>query len=195
MQRERRRGFIRHFITMGILCVALGWGGTAHAEGPVMALADLGQGTYKLEGHIMTQAEPYAVWKVLTDYENISTFVSSLRKSEVKGSTTERILLEQEALGKKFFISRRVRVLLQVAEMPYKRIEFEDTLKEDFDFYRGSWEIESGTGGNHIFYRLHCKRRFVVPNFIAKDALRKSAEELLKDVEREILRRHPGGKS
>ena len=56
---------------------------------------------------------PYDVWRVLTDYEHISKFVSSLRKSTVKESTTDRLLLEQEALGKEFVFSKRIRVLLQ----------------------------------------------------------------------------------
>ncbi len=177
-----------------MLCAALLSGGWARAaDGVTMNLEDLGKGRYRLEGHISVQASAYQTWKVLTDYENIAQFVSSLRKSQVKDSNIERVLLEQEALGKKFFITRKVRVLLEVTELPYKRIEFEDTLKKDFSYYRGSWEIRSVGNGLDVIYRLECQRHFVVPNFIAKEALKNSAADLLADVQREILRRNKKG--
>ncbi len=157
-----------------------------------MQLEDHGQGRYSLDGRMAVQASAYQIWKVLTDYENIAEFVTSLRKSEIKDSSTERVLLEQEALGKKFFISRKVRVLLEVSEFPYRRIEFVDTLKQDFAYYKGSWEIQPDGKGLNVTYRLDCQRLFIVPNFIAKDALRKSAAELLADVQREINRRTQG---
>lgn len=177
-----------------LLCLALmvfavkGW-----AEPVSMKLKDLGHGTYRLEGHLVVRASPYEVWRVLTDYEYISNFVSSLRKSTVKDSTTDRVLLEQEALGKELFLSKRVRVLLQVTEIPYKRIDFEDVSYKDFEFYKGGWEIQSSASGLDVVYRLLCKRRFIIPNFVAKDALRKSAEGLLTEVRTEILRRKEGG--
>src|ERR1043166_4938894 len=98
---------------------------TAHAE-VTMALEDLGHGTYRLEGHMRVPGPPYDAWRVLTDYEHISKFVTSLRKSSIKESTTDRLILEQEALGKEFVFSKRIRVMLQVTEIPYKRILFED---------------------------------------------------------------------
>lgn len=188
----RRMNGSRRFLP-AIFCAALFLSGWAMAEGVSMQLEDQGHGAYRLEGHISVNATPYQTWKVLTDYENISKFVSSLRKSQIRESSIERVLLEQEALGKKFFISKKIQVLLQVTEFPYRRIDFEDTLKKDFAYYKGSWEIQNTDAGLDIVYRLDCERLFIVPNFIAKDALKKSAEELLADVRREILRRNEGG--
>ena len=190
----RRQIAYRFFLATGGVCATLLLaGGRAIAENVSMALQDLGQGAYRLEGHLKVAGPPYNAWRVLTDYEHISNFVSSLRKSAVKGSTTERLLLEQEALGKEFIFSKRIRVLLQVTEIPYKRILFEDVSHTDFAFYEGSWEIHGHASGLDIVYRLSCKRLFTVPNIIAKDALKKSAEGLLVEVRAEILRRQEGG--
>jgi hypothetical protein len=173
-----------------ILCGAwLAGAASAQAENVTMHLQDLGHGAYALEGHMAVDATPYEAWKVLTDYENISRFVSSLRKSAIKDSTPDRLLLEQEALGKALFITRRIRVLLQVSEMPYHTVNFEDVAHKDFEYYKGSWEIRGTAGGLDVVYTLNCKRRFVVPNFVARDALKKSAEGLLAEVRAEILRR------
>src|SRR5262249_25483958 len=122
-------------------------------------------------------------------------FVSSLRKSAIKESSTERLLLEQEAMGKEFVFSKRIRVLLQVTEIPYKRILFEDVSRKDFVFYEGSWEIRSRPPDIEVIYRLSCQRRFMVPNVIAKDALKKSATGLLSEVRAEIIHRQEGGSS
>lgn len=177
-----------------ILCAALLFSaGRVMAQDVTMALQDLGHGTYRLEGRFKGTASPYDVWRVLTDYENISHFVSSLRMSSVRESTTDRILLEQEALGKKFVFTKRIRVMLQVTEMPYKRVIFEDTLHADFSFYEGSWEIHKTAEGVEVVYRLSCQRKFMVPNALAKDALRQSAEDLLSEVRAEVLRRKQGG--
>jgi hypothetical protein len=177
-------------LRLGIVCaVFLLAGNLLYAEDVTMNLEDLGHGTYRLEGHLKVVGSAYDVWKVLTDYENISKFVSSLRKSTVKESTTDRLLLEQEALGKEFIFSKRIRVLLQITEIPYKRIIFEDISHVDFGFYEGSWEIHPGTSGLDVVYRLNCKRLFTVPNVLAKDALKKSAEDLLSEVRAEIIRR------
>jgi hypothetical protein len=184
----------RGFTIKALFCAALLMPLRVWAEPPVvMKLEDLGHGTYRLEGHFKVAGSPYDVWKVLTDYENISSFVSSLRRSVVKDSTTDRVLLEQEALGKKFIFSKRIRVLLQVTEIPYKRVIFEDTLHADFAFYEGSWEIHKVGPDLIVQYRLSCKRTFMVPNAIAKDALQKSAQELLAEVRAEVIRRGATG--
>src|SRR3954465_12745292 len=143
MKRAQRIG--RWFPLIGLLCAVVMVSRTGFAaEGVSLSLDDLGHGTYRLEGHIKVAGPPYDAWRVLTDYEHISKFVSSLRKSTVKDSTTDRVLLEQEALGKEFVFSKKIRVVLQVTEIPYKRIMFEDVSHEDFAFYEGSWEIHNG---------------------------------------------------
>ena len=101
---ETRRQTTLKFLLLrlGVVCAVFLLNiGRVQAENVTMDLEDLGHGTYRLEGHMKVAAPPYDVWKVLTDYENISKFVSSLRKSAVKESTPDRLLLEQEALGKR----------------------------------------------------------------------------------------------
>ncbi len=185
----RRRTILKSPRIVGIVAAAFLLGRPLRAENITMSLEDLGHGTYRLEGHMIVPGPTYDVWKVLTDYEHISDFVSSLRKSAVKDSSSDRLLLEQEALGKEFIFSKRIRVLLQVTEIPYRRIIFEDISHLDFEFYEGSWEIHNGAPILDVAYRLNCKRLFMVPNVIAKDALVKSAKGLLSEVRAEILRR------
>src|SRR4051794_31311082 len=97
---------------------------SAVAEALSMELKDLGQGMYRLEGHFAVRSSRSDVWGVLTDYNHIDHFVSSLRRSEVKEAVPGRVLLEQVALGRVLIFSRHIRVLLEVNEEPFSRIRF-----------------------------------------------------------------------
>ena len=154
-----------------------------------MGLQDFGKGTYHLVGHVTVDACAETAWSVLTAYSDISSFISSMRKSNVKEYNGDRIVLEQEAAGKVLFFSRRVHVTLMVTEKPMTEIRFEDVEHRDFRYYYGSWEIAQAEKGLEIVYRLECQRNFAAPNFLAKGALKKSAEGLLAEVRAEILRR------
>jgi ribosome-associated toxin RatA of RatAB toxin-antitoxin module len=175
---------------LGILCaVVVLWGGEVLGSDVTVGLQDFGKGRYRLEGHVSVEACADSVWSVLTAYSDISSFVSSMRKSSVKEYMGDRILLEQEAAGKVLFFSRRVRVMLMVSEKPMSEIAFKDIEHRDFKYYNGSWKIEKSTTGLDITYLLECQRNFAAPNFLAKGALRKSAAELLSEVRDEIIRR------
>jgi hypothetical protein len=162
---------------------------SAHSENVSMELQDLGRGMYRLEGHLIVPADLQTAWSVLSDYRHIHEFVSSMRRSEIKEFSSERIVLEQEALGKVFLFSKRIHVVLDVREEPRSRIRFEDLAKRDFTYYAGSWQLTEVPQGVELIYRLDCQRRFSAPNFVAKDAMRKAAEQLLAEVGREMVRR------
>jgi hypothetical protein len=176
---------------LGVVCAAFLLAAShIYAADVSMGLQDLGQGTYRLEGQLIVQAPVETAWDVLTDYAHITDFVPTLRRSVILDQRGSRVLLQQEAVGKALFFSKKIRVLLSIQEEPRVRILFKDVSLQDFASYEGSWEIQDTTPTLHLIYRLECQRRFAVPNFIAKDVFRHNAERLLEDVRLEILRRH-----
>lgn len=191
----RRTTILRKLTFSGIVCAAL-FGGLRSGfagDNVQLALQDLGHGAYHIEGWFSVDVPLPTAWDVLTDYDAIDTFVSSLHESRIVEAHDRHLLLEQIAVGKAFFLSRRIHVLLRVQETPRQRIDFEDVAHKDFVSYRGVWEVRPTLSGLDVLYTLDCHRRFKVPNFLAKDALRKSAKSLLSEVKDEILRRHQGG--
>jgi hypothetical protein len=96
--------------------------------------------------------------------------------------------LEQEFEGGFLFLTKRVRVLLDVHEDWYKSINFTDIDHKDFALYEGSWQLlPDPVKGLEIIYTLKAKQNFDAP--FAGDYMRGGVKDLLDAVRREILRR------
>lgn len=164
------------------------FGGRASADDVCLRFQEV-KGSYDIAGSFWVQAEPGTVWDVLTDYEHIPKFVGNLKKSHVQEDIGPyHFRLEQEFEGGILFITKRVRVVLDVHEEWYKSIVFTDIHGKDFEFYRGSWRLETDpAGGLNIHYQLKAKQNFEVP--FAGDFMKGGVKDLLEAVRREILRR------
>lgn len=170
--------------------LALSWASDRGEQQEIsLTLTEEGQGVYRLEGGFWVAASSQTAWEVLTDYERIDRFVSSMKASSVKERQEGRILLEQEAFGRVLIFSRKIHVVLEVNEKLMAKIVFEDILHKDFEFYAGSWSLEESSGGCQVRYRLEAKPDFAVPNFIAKSIFKKTARNLLEEVRSEIVKR------
>ena len=143
----------------------------------------------EVEGRCFVDAPATAAWSVLTDYDGIGKFVSSIRESRVSRDGDGHILVDQVAVGHVFLFSRQFRVTLRVDEEPLGRIRFEDILKHDFVSYRGEWQIEGSGSRIELVYRVSAQPAFSVPGFIARGLFKRTVRELLGQVREEIVRR------
>ncbi|HVE13430.1 MAG TPA: SRPBCC family protein [Elusimicrobiota bacterium] len=180
----------------GLLAFAAAWAamtcrpGTALAgQEPVVSVEQTGPRTCRIEGRFSVEASSRTAWQVLTDYEGLPRFVSSMRVSRIAQRRPGGVLLEQEAVAKAYLLSRSVSVLLDVREDPERGLAFEDVSHRDFEFYRGRWRIEGGGAALSVRYELEARRKFAAPGFVARGAFRKNAEALLRQVRAEIARR------
>lgn len=152
------------------------------------------EGEYRLTGRFGVDARPELAWSVLTDYEGLSGFVSSIRASRVLSRDGEGALIEQEGTGRFLFISRRVRLRLAVRERAPSSLSFEDIDGGQFRVYRGSWTITPEGEGCVVDYELVARPEpSLAPDFAAARALRKSVQRLLGEVREEMGRRARGG--
>jgi hypothetical protein len=143
----------------------------------------------EVNGSFNVGDDPSVAWDVLTDYERLPKFVGSLKKSHIEETLGPyHFLLEQEFEGGFLFITKRVRVVLDVQESRNQTIDFTDTDHKDFAFYRGSWRLLPDPGkGFKITYTLKAMKNFDSP--FAGDYMRGGIKDLLDAVRREILRR------
>jgi ribosome-associated toxin RatA of RatAB toxin-antitoxin module len=147
---------------------------------------------YEVQGLFFVPASTTAVWGVLTDYARIPRFVPSMKSSRlVERRADGSELVAQTAIGRFLFLRKRARVLLEVRR-DGDRLLFRDLSREDFDEYRGRWEVQASPGGSLVIYRLVAVPRFYAPSFLMKGALRDAARDLLTRVRAEILRRARG---
>lgn len=156
------------------------------------AIVTRGPHGLEVEGRFVVAAPSSVAWAVLTDYDGIDRFVSSMRESRVE-SRHDPLLVHQVAVGRLFMIQRRLRTTLRVEEEPPGRIRFEDVLHQDFERYRGEWRIESKGRELEIVYRLEAKPTLALPDLVARGMFERTVRGLLQEVGHEIRRRAAAG--
>jgi hypothetical protein len=144
---------------------------------------------FEVTGSFTVDASSSAVWVVLTDYEHIPDFVSSMKRSVVRESRPDgSLLVEQEAVGGMFFVSKKVRVLLDVHRTPGS-VRFDDIDHRDFWIYSGGWTTAPAPAGILVSYHLLAQPDFPAPSFLLRGVMRRGARDLLMQVRAEIVRR------
>jgi hypothetical protein len=157
-----------------------------------LTLADLGQGGYRVTGEFDVPARQSLAWAVLSDYDRIGDFVSSVRKSVILERGPDHVLLEQEGSGKVFIFSKRVHVVLHVTEEDKQAIVFHDVSGRDFSRYDGRWDVtRTNDNATHVSYVLNATLKSRKPGFLVRGSMQESARGLLEQVRAEIVRRTP----
>ena len=128
-------------------------------------------------------------WEVLTDYEGIGRFVSSIRQSTIKRREPGRLLLEQHGVGRAWIVSLPMHVVLEVREHGERVLAFHDVCGKSFSVYEGSWELSEIDGGTRVTYRLKADPTGRQPAMLAKSAIKGSVKTLLDEVRKEIVAR------
>jgi carbon monoxide dehydrogenase subunit G len=145
------------------------------------------KGAYRIEGSFAVETEPMVAWDVLTDYDGVPSFVSSMRSSTAQRESG-RLLVTQEAVGRIGPFTRTMHVVLDVTEQEPEVIAFRDVCGGSFRSYTGSWRIEPDGAGLRITYTLDLRPRTSPPLF-AKSIIASNARGLLEQVRTEIRRR------
>ena len=128
-------------------------------------------------------------WEVLTDYEGIGRFVSSIRQSTIKKREAGRVVLEQHGVGRAWIISLPMHVVLDVREQDQRVLAFRDVCGKSFTTYEGTWALSTTAGGTRVTYRLKADPNGRQPAMLARSAIRGSVKKLLDEVRQEILAR------
>jgi carbon monoxide dehydrogenase subunit G len=165
-------------------------GGTIAASSAVVVEVDRDPDrTFLVEASFDVVASPETAWTVLTDYDGIARFVSSIRKSTVKQRESGRVVLEQHGVGKAWVVSVPMHLVLEVLERDQRVLEFRDLSGKSFTVYEGRWEIAPTAGGTRVTYRLKADPAGRQPALLAGPAIKKSVRKLLDEVKDEIVAR------
>lgn len=153
---------------------------------------DVDRGTdkaYTVDAAFDVDAPATIAWEVLTDYEGISRFVSSIRHSTIKQRGAGRVLLEQHGVGRAWIVSLPIHVVLDVREHDQRLLAFRDVCGKSFTTYEGSWELTAIGSGTRVTYRLKADPSGRQPAMLARSAIRGSVRKLLDEVRHEMLAR------
>ena len=172
-------------VVLSILCAPV-----LGAEAPINV--EIGRGAdkaYVVDAAFDVNAPAPVAWDVLTDYEGIGRFVSSIRHSTIKEREPGRVLLEQHGVGRAWIISLPMHVILDVREHDQRVLAFRDVCGKSFSTYEGAWELSTIEGGTRVTYRLKADPTGRQPAMLAKSAIKGSVKQLLNEVRDEILAR------
>jgi ribosome-associated toxin RatA of RatAB toxin-antitoxin module len=146
------------------------------------------RGLYRVTATFATPQPAAIGHAVLTDYEQIPRFLPDVRSSRVLERRADRTVVEQEAIAKVLFFSKRVRLVLEVQD-DGTRIAFKDASGESFVRYEGHWTLRDEARQALIAYQLTAQPRFDVPDFILQRLLRRDAERMIARLKAEIAAR------
>jgi carbon monoxide dehydrogenase subunit G len=166
----------------------LAMAGGAAAAAPIVSVESR-SGTYEVQGEFTTAAPIDTAWAVLTDYEHIPSFVNSIKRSAVLRGSGDSVRVQQSAVVGVFPFRFTARVTLAVTEEPMRRIEFIDTLGEDFFRYAGSWSLRGDSSSTVVHYSLLAIPRSNAPSWFGRGMTSHGIADLLLQVHREIDRR------
>lgn len=166
-------------------------GSSAPTPNPVMVEGWAQSPPYSVDGRFSVDASPEKVWEVLTDYEHLSGFISSIRRSSVLQQSQDGIEVNQVMRAKVLFVSKSVHLRLHIGESPFSRIEFRDVLGKDFKTYEGSWDLVKAGSGTVVTYHLRFAPSESLPSFVSNRILRQTVQALLTELRVEIVRRNP----
>ncbi len=144
---------------------------------------------YTVEAAFDVNVPASIAWAVLTDYEGIGRFVSSIRQSTIKQRGPGRVLLEQHGVGIAWIFSVPMHVVLEVREHDERTLAFHDVCGKSFTVYEGAWGLMPIDGGTRVTYRLKADPTGRQPAMLAKSAIKGSVTTLLNEVRQEILAR------
>ncbi len=192
-RRQRDAGRRGRALTLALACTGLAtvWAppaAVATVPPPVVTVEEQ-KSVNEVLGHFEVPVPLSVAWDVLTDYDHITDFVSSMRASAVESRDSAGLTVRQEAVAGVFPFRRVAHLLLSVREQPGHRIEFHDLLDRDFRLYRGAWELRPEAAGTAVTYHLAARPAAAAPPFIDRAFLSRTVMRLLTQVQAEMMRR------
>ena len=147
-----------------------------------VSVAESKSGSFQVQASFFVTADRQRVWELLTDYDEIDHYVSSIQASDLVERGDEQILVKQAGRLKWLMFQQDMAVLLRVTEVPNESISFEDLSGDSFSLYAGSWQLETRANGTLVKYQIESKPKFFVPPFISRTLFANQVREMLEQL-------------
>ena len=113
---------------------------------------------------IHINATPAKVWKTLTDYDNLSSYLPKVMASSVIERNGNEVTLDQTGKTGIFIFEKVVHFQLKLTEKFPESISFKQ-ISGDFLVYQGDWRLETSSAiqGTLLLYNAKLKPLFFAP--------------------------------
>jgi ribosome-associated toxin RatA of RatAB toxin-antitoxin module len=168
------------------------WGAAAMAAQPGAPRFELqvervdgleGGKVYQIAANGTVAATPSLVWRILTDYEHLASYLPNLKSARVLSRDGGKVIVEQLGAARYLFFSQPIRLTVQVHERAPDRIDI-SLIDGDMKVYRASWELRPlpGAAGTRIVYNATIEPKFHVPGIVGLSVVRKDIAEMMAAV-------------
>ena len=181
----------RQFCVGAALAALAATAASAAESQPTSVTVREDRGVYRVAASFVTPQSGAAAHDVLTDYEAIPRFMPDVRSSRIVERRAASIVVEQEAVARVLFFSRRIHLLLEVHAEP-GRIRFRDHCGQSFTRYEGVWTLSEREGHAVVTYELLARPAFDVPEFLLTRLLKRDADRMIGRLQTEIAARAAG---
>ena len=150
---------------------------------------DLGDDTHQIDAYLKMQAPEEMMWKIISEYEQTPTFVSSIKTSKVLKREKDKVLLDMHG-GGWFVVNIDVHLLLDITEIvDRKKIDYTETSGDEFSTFKGFWEVTKEGEKSIIHLSLVEKPKrsyFGLTRMIIKSSITGLFESMEKKVQKDL---------
>ncbi len=145
----------------------------------------LPNGTRRLAAQLRTQLKFQDLWKILTNYDELSEFIPNLSKSDVVFRNKNEVHLKQVGSQDFFGFKFSAEVFLKLIEDRSKGILRFNLLKGDFRRFEGSWNLREFHNEKYtlLLYELTVQGCIGMPVSLIEQRLRNDLKANLLAVE------------
>lgn len=147
---------------------------------------------YELQATGTVRAAPQQVWKKLTAYDEMPSYVPNLAFAKLVSHAGQESTIEQKWVKHFLFFTHTVTLLVRANEHPISRIDI-SLVSGEMKKYSATWEITpvgaDGIGGTRISYLGKIEPDSYLPSFFGASMMRSDLKNMMEAVLAEIDKR------
>jgi len=136
-----------------------------------------------LQASVRIPSPPDQVWKVISNYDQLTEFLPDLKSSRTISRSGNETLIQQATEVRFLFFKKTVTVTLNILEKENRELDFVN-VDGDMELFTGKWIIQETDGGkgSRLNYMLSFKPSFYTPKWIARHNLKNEIPVQLKRI-------------
>jgi len=156
----------------------------------IVTIRDTLDGAVYIMGEVTISVPIDTVWNVLTDYENLKSFIPGILESSILSENNSNKIILQKGKSKFLFFSKTIEVKLRLTEQKLEKLIF-DLIEGPFHIYRGEWNLSiTSIGDIRLTYEAIVKPDFFSPGYVIKRVLSNDFRKSLESIRKESQRRN-----
>lgn len=144
---------------------------------------------YELQASAVVRAAPQQVWKKLTAYNEMSTYVPNLVSARLVSHSGHESTIEQKWVKRVLFFHLTANLVVRAIERPLTRIDI-SLISGEMKKYSATWEMvpigPDGVNGTRISYHGMVEPESYIPAFFGTAMMRSDLKRMMEAVLVEI---------